>query len=46
MKRMKKIFILFTMLIAGLSFKGVNSANKNVVADAADSGTFTTLDNK
>ncbi len=33
---MKKLFILFSMLIAGLSFKGVNNIDKNVVADAAD----------
>lgn len=40
MKRMKKIFILFTMLIAGLSFKGANNADKNVVADAAENRTY------
>ncbi len=40
MRKIKKFFILFTMLIAGLSFKGANNADKNVVADAATSGSY------
>ncbi len=36
MKKIKKFFVLFTMLIAGLSFKGANNVDKNVVAGAAD----------
>lgn len=38
MKRMKKFFILLTMMLVGFSFKGTNEMNKMVVADAATSG--------
>lgn len=34
MKQMKKLFILFTMLIACLSFKEMNSTNEMVIANA------------
>ena len=41
---MKKIFVLFTMLFASLSFKGANDTNKMVVADAAEIGSYAYLD--
>lgn len=43
MKQMKKLFILFSMLIAGLSFNGANSVNKMVIADAAELGSYAYL---
>ena len=43
MKRMKKIFVFFTMLLSGLSFKGANNVEKNVVADAAEVGSYAYL---
>ncbi len=45
MKRMKKIFILFTMLFTGLSFKSINAADKMVVADAVEVGSYAYLKN-
>lgn len=44
MKKIKKFFVLFTMLIAGLSFKGANNIDKNVVADAAEPGSYAYFD--
>ena len=44
MKKIKKFFVLFAMLIAGLSFKGANNIDKNVVADAAEPGSYAYFD--
>ena len=40
MKRMKKFFVLLSVLIAGFSYKGANDTNKMVVADAAEVGSY------
>lgn len=44
MKRMKKFFVLLSVLLAGFSYKGANDANKMAVADAAEVGSYAYLD--
>lgn len=44
MKRMKKFFVLLSVLFAGFSYKGANDANKMAVADAAEVGSYAYLD--